>query len=315
MLRFGIILFCAVILVGKAFAAAPFSIVATTSMITDTVRNIAGDRAIVKGLMGEGVDPHLYRQTRSDVVMLGQADLIFYNGLYLEAQLEPLLKNLSKHVKTVAVSGAINDERLLTHDIYKNKYDPHIWMDIDLWISVSEGIAKALADFDPEGADIYYANAKHYIQSLQALKEYTTKVLVSVPEDKRTLVTAHDAFKYFGRSYNFDVIGIQGISTESEAGLAAIEDIVSLVVQRKIKAIFVESSVSERNIKAIIEGARARGWDISIGGQLFSDAAGRPKTYEGTLIGMLDHNSTVIARALGGQAPEHGMLSRLGSGS
>jgi manganese/zinc/iron transport system substrate-binding protein len=288
--------------------------VATTGMVGDAARAVAGDRAVVEVLMGPGVDPHLYRQTRADVIRLSGADVIFYNGLYLEAQLEPLLLQLAKAKPVIAVAEAAPRDRLLAHDEYKDKFDPHVWMDPELWSAAVIAIRDALSAADPDGRAVYEANAVAYLKQLERLADYARRVLASVPKEARLLVTAHDAFNYFGRAYGFEVRGVQGMSTESEAGLKAIEDLVVLLVERDIPAIFVESSVSERNVQALIEGAKARGRDVVIGGELFSDAMGPDGAYEGTYLGMIDHNVTVISRALGGEAPEQGLNGALKGG-
>jgi manganese/zinc/iron transport system substrate-binding protein len=293
-------------------AAERLDIVTTTGMIADAVRAVAGEGAEVQNLMGEGIDPHTYRQTRSDVVRLGQADMVFYNGLYLEAQLDELLGRLGERQPVVAVAEALPADKLIEAVEFGGRYDPHVWMDTRLWADVVTIVRDALSDHHPQGRATHEANAESYIAELLKLDAYARAVLETVPEDARVLVTAHDAFGYFGRAYDFEVVGIQGLSTESEAGLRDIEDIVAMIVERGIGAVFIESSVPERNVRALIEGARARGHDVVIGGELFSDAMGRAGTYEGTYIGMIDHNLTTIARALGGAAPEAGMHGRLG---
>ncbi len=300
---------------GPSRAENRISVVATTGMIGDAARAIGGERTDVTALMGPGVDPHLYRQTSSDVAKLARADLVLHNGLYLEAQLEPLLKKLAARQRVVAVAEAIPADRLLGHAQYQAKFDPHVWMDPDLWVHPVRAVRNALIAADPEGRTTYEANATRYLDDLGRISGYVKQALASVPKEKRVLISAHDAFGYFGRAYDFEVLGIQGISTESEAGLRRVEDLVTLIVDRKIASIFVESSVSDRNVRALIEGAAARGHDVKVGGQLFSDAMGVAGTYEGTYAGMIDHNATTIARALGGSAPGRGMAGRLGNGS
>lgn len=291
------------------------AVVATTGMIADTVRAVAGERAEVASLMGPGVDPHLYRQTRSDVIKLSRADIVFYNGLYLEAQLEELLLELGKTKTVVAVAQGAPREKWLGHDDYKDKFDPHMWMDPALWSYAVGVVRDAIIKQDPAGKAAYEANAARYLQDIGKLAAYAKKSLETVPANARVLITAHDAFNYFGKAYGFEVIGVQGMSTESEAGLKQIEDMVALLVNKKVGAIFVESSVSDRNVKALIEGAAAKGHTVKVGGQLFSDAMGADGTYEGTYVGMIDHNATVITRALGGEAPEKGMNGKLEAGS
>jgi manganese/zinc/iron transport system substrate-binding protein len=294
-----------------ALARDTITVVATTGMIADAARQVGGERVNVKALMGPGVDPHAYRQTRSDIVALTKADLVLWHGLYLEAQMEEFMQRLAKRQDIVAVGDALPRDVLIAHDDYENKFDPHVWMNPGLWSQVVEIIRDALIAEYPAAAETFRANAEKHLAELNALNDYTHRVLKSVPPESRVLLTAHDAFKYFGKTYGFEVIGIQGISTESEAGLKRIRDLVDLIVERNIRAVFVESSVSDRNIRALIEGAAARGHTVTIGGELFSDAMGEPGTYEGTYVGMIDHNTTTISRALGGNAPAKGMSGRL----
>jgi manganese/zinc/iron transport system substrate-binding protein len=295
--------------------AKPLNVVATTSMIADAARQVAGDRAEVTALMGPGVDPHSYRQTRSDIAALARADLVLWHGLYLEAQLEEFFLDLGKRRNVVAVGEAVAREKLLSHADYEGRFDPHVWMDPKLWETVVYAVRDALIATDPDGEATYNANADAHVAEVEKLVAYMTSVTATVPKQSRVLLTAHDAFSYFGRGYDFDVLGIQGISTESEAGLRRVEELVDTIVERKISAVFVESSVPERNVRALIEGASARGQDVAIGGTLYSDAMGEPGTYEGTYIGMIDHNATLITRALGGDAPEGGFQGKLAAGS
>ena len=296
-------------------APEPIRVVATTSMIADAARQVGGSLVKVTALMGPGVDPHAYRQTRTDIVALARADLVLWHGLYLEAQMEAFLRGLSKRRKVVAVGEALNKSLLLTHDTYSNKFDPHVWMDPALWSKVVDGVRVALASVRPEHSKTFLDNANRHSQDIEQLARYAHSVLASVPKRSRVLITAHDAFSYFGRAYGFEVVGIQGISTESEAGLKRIRDLVGRIVSQKIQSVFVESSVSDRNIRALIEGARSRGHEVMIGGELFSDAMGQVGSYEGTYIGMIDHNVTFISRALGGRAPIGGMKGRLAARS
>jgi manganese/zinc/iron transport system substrate-binding protein len=291
------------------------SVVTTTGMIADAVANVGGDLVEVRALMGPGVDPHAYRQTRSDIVAMTQADLVLWHGLYLEAQLEEFLLDLSGRQPVVAVAEALPKSDLIAHDDYPDRFDPHVWITPSLWTGVVTAVEEALIEVRPEDEATFRANAEAYRGELARLAAYQAEVLATVPEGSRVLLTAHDAFNYFGKTYGFEVLGIQGISTESEAGLNRIGELVDLLVDRQIGAVFVESSVSDRNIRALIEGAASRGHTVVIGGELFSDAMGEPGTYEGTYIGMIDHNATTISTALGGTAPERGMDGRLAAGS
>jgi manganese/zinc/iron transport system substrate-binding protein len=297
-------------LVSVAEASTRLTVVTTIAQIAEPLRAVVGDRASVESLMGEGVDPHLYRPTRSDMLRLTHADVIFWNGLHLEAQMEEALERLGKIKTVVSIADALAADRLLPWD--GAAHDPHIWMDPSLWRAAITRAVKVLEKLDVEGAPIFRANAKAYFKRLEAMETYSSKSLDSIPAGARVLVTAHDAFGYFGRCFNLEVLGIQGISTESEAGLRKIEGMVNILVQRKVPAVFVETSVSDRNVQALIEGADARDHRVLLGGRLFSDAMGPAGTYEGTYIGMIDHNVTTITRALGGQAPERGLNGRLG---
>lgn len=286
-------------------------IVATTAMLADAVRMLAGDDVSVEALMGEGVDPHLYRPTRADIVKLTQADLVIAHGLGLEAQFRETFVQLARRRPAVMAAEAIDKGRLLKDEEVPDKPDPHVWMDPSLWTVVVKAVSDALAGLDVAGRAKVTPALAPTLARVEALGVYAGQVLASVPPERRVLVTAHDAFGYLARAYGFQVHGIQGLSTESEAGLKAIEATVDLVVSRRIPAVFVESSVSDRNVRAVIEGAARRGHTVVIGAELFSDAMGRPGTYEGTYVGMIDHNVTAIARALGGTAPAKGMSGRL----
>jgi manganese/zinc/iron transport system substrate-binding protein len=295
-------------------ARAPLRVVATVGMITDIVRNVAGDRAAVTGLMGEGVDPHLYKPTRADIATLTAADVVFYNGLLLEGKMTDALVRVATAGKKVhAVTELLEEKDLLEPAEFQGHYDPHVWMDPAAWARAVNVVRDQLTAADPAGKNLYDANASAYLARLRDLDHYAEKVLASVPAPQRVLVTAHDAFNYFGRRFGYEVVGIQGISTESEAGVQDIQKLVDLIVARQVRAVFVESTVSTRNIEALIEGARAQGHTVTIGGQLFSDAMGPAGTYEGTYVGMIDHNVTTIARALGGDAPPLGMSNKLTS--
>ncbi|WP_170467206.1 metal ABC transporter solute-binding protein, Zn/Mn family [Ruegeria arenilitoris] len=297
-----------------AWAEAPLKVVATTGMIADAARQVGGDQVDVKGLMGPGVDPHAYRQTRSDIVAMTRADLILWNGLYLEAQMEEFFHDLARKRSVVAVAEGLDKSRLRAHDDYADKFDPHVWMSPALWRDVVVEVQNALTQARPEAADVFAANAANHLAEIDALKAYADQALAAVPENNRVLVTAHDAFGYFGAEHGYEVMGIQGISTQSEAGLNRIGELVDTLVDKQLKAVFVESSVSDRSMRALIEGAATKGHDVAIGGELYSDAMGEPGTYEGTYVGMLDHNITVIAGALGAEVPQRGLNGKLSAG-
>lgn len=288
-----------------------YTIVTTTGMITDLARRVGGERAEVIGLISSGVDPHLYQPTRDDMVTLTGADVVLYNGLHLEGKMTEALKRIGQSKTVVAVTEAIDASSLRSPEAFEGNPDPHVWMDPTMWASALDVIERTLAKHDPDHAQAYAQNAAALRDEIEALDAYARQALGSIPEGRRVLVTAHDAFNYFGERYGIEVVGIQGISTESEAGVRDIERIVELLVTRKIGAVFVETTVSDRNIRALIAGAASRGHTVVIGGSLYSDAMGMPDTYEGTYVGMIDHNVTTIARALGGQAPEKGLTGRL----
>lgn len=301
--------------VGRAQAEAPLKLVATTGMIADAARQVGGEQVEVKALMGPGVDPHAYRQTRSDIVAMTRADLVLWHGLYLEAQMEGFFHDLARKRTVVAVAEGLPKDVLRGHDDYADKFDPHVWMTPALWKLVVTEVQEALTKARPEAAEVFAANAATHMADLDRLIAYGDDVLARVPASNRVLLSAHDAFGYFGRDYGFEVLGIQGISTQSEAGLNRIGELVDLLVTRDIKAVFVESSVSDRSVRALIEGAAAQGHEVTIGGELFSDAMGADGTYEGTYLGMLDHNMTTISKALGGaDVPARGMDGKLAAG-
>jgi len=290
----------------------PYRVITTCGMVTDIVRHVAGDKGTVEGLMGEGVDPHLYKPTRNDVARILDAHVVFYSGLMLEGRMTDAFVKAARDGRVVhAVTELIDESYLLEPPGMAGHWDPHVWMDVKAWSRAVEAVGKALSEYDPSNTARYTSHVEAYRAQLTALDEYVMGVIASIPSERRVLITAHDAFNYFGRAYGIEVLGIQGISTESEAGLSDINRLVDLIVERGISAVFVESSVSDKNVTALVEGAKSRGHSVTIGGRLFSDAMGRPGTYEGTYIGMIDHNATAIARALGGEAPQRGLNGKL----
>lgn len=291
---------------GWVNAATPPNLVATTGMIADAARRISG--LPVLGLMGPGMDPHGHRPTRSDILALSRADLVLWHGLNLEAQFSRLMDDMSANKPVVAVAEEVARDLLLSDPDYPDRPDPHVWFDPALWAEVTKAIEGAVTPFARDAAALGQA----YREEIAALSTYASEVLSTIPEQSRVLITAHDAFSYFGRAFGLEVMGIQGISTDSEAGLSRISELVGVLVDRKIPAVFVESSVSDRSIRALIEGAAAQGHSVEIGGELYSDAMGPDGSYEGSYLGMFDHNVTSIARALGGRAPERGAAGKLG---
>ncbi|MES2766613.1 MAG: zinc ABC transporter substrate-binding protein [Bacteroidota bacterium] len=271
-------------------------IITTTGMIQDIVQNIAGDKATVVALMGSGVDPHLYKATANDLTRLGDADVIFYNGLHLEGKMADVFEKLNKRKPTLAVADGIEEPQFRM--LSQTQHDPHIWFDVKLWAKAAEFASKKLQEIDKPNAELYKANTQKYLLKLDSLDNWVRQEILKIPAEQRVLITAHDAFGYFGRAYGVEVIGLQGISTVSEFGVQDVVKLVDLINQRKIKAIFVESSVPKRSIEAVIMGAKERGGNVSIGGQLYSDAMGAKGTPEGTYIGMVSANVQTIVNAL-----------------
>lgn len=287
-------------------------VTATIAMIGDLVERIGGSHVEVETLIGEGVDPHLYKPTSKDVKALIASDLVFYNGLKLEGKMGDVLARVGEKGKPVkAVTEAIlEDENYLIED-GEDHYDPHVWMDVQGWMHGVEVIRNTLSEVQPANTPAFEANAAALMTDLERLDTYARASLATIPDNQRILVTAHDAFGYLAKAYGLEVKGIQGISTESEAGVRDLTDLVAMISERKVPAVFVESSVSDKNVRALVEGAAAGGHQVKIGGQLFSDAMGPAGTYEGTYIGMIDHNVTTITLALGGKAPEAGFQGKL----
>jgi manganese/zinc/iron transport system substrate-binding protein len=276
-------------------------IVATTSMVADLARNVAGERAAeVTGLMGPGIDPHVYKASEGDVQTLAEADVILYNGLHLEAKMSDVLERIEGRLRTVAVTDGIARRDLIASPQFGAAYDPHVWFDVSLWAEAVGETRDALVELDPAHADEYRANARRYLTELRELDREVRELVERVPREQRVIVTAHDAFNYFGRAYGFEVRGLQGISTAAEAGAADVQALAEFIAERRIPAIFVESSVPQQTIRAVQEAVRSRGFDVEIGGQLFSDALGNVGTPEGTYPGMIRHNVRTIVEGLRG---------------
>jgi len=274
----------------------PISATATTGMVADLVARVGGKHVAVTQLMGAGIDPHLYKASTGDMAKLNRAAAIFYSGLHLEGKMGDTLARLAPKKPTVAVAESISPKRLLA--VAADRFDPHVWFDVVLWSEALTVVETTLAEFDPVHADDYQAAAANYRHELTQLDQHCRSELATIPSERRVLVTAHDAFHYFGRAYDLEVKAIQGVSTQSEAGLKEINELVAFIASRGIKAVFVESSVSERNVLALVEGCRARGHQVIVGGELFSDAMGKPGTPEGTYVGMVRHNVDLIVKAL-----------------
>lgn len=273
-------------------------IVCTTTIIHDTVKNICKDTVELVALMGPGIDPHLYKPVESDILKIASADIIFYNGLHLEAKMGELFEILAKHQTTIAVTQDIPTHLLLPVMGYQTIYDPHIWFDISLWMNAVETVYQTLIVKIPEHADLYRQNKINYLQRLETALQQSQQMMSTIPIEKRVLITAHDAFSYFGRLYECKVVALQGISTESSPGAYDVQEIIQLIYTQKIPAIFIESSIPIKNILAIQEGVAAYGYHVNLGGQLYSDALGCKGSQGATYIDMIMHNMQTIVSAL-----------------
>jgi manganese/zinc/iron transport system substrate-binding protein len=274
------------------------NIVCTTGMLGDAVENIVKENAEVISLMGPGVDPHLYKATQGDLSLLSKADIIVYNGLHLEGKMGEIFEKLKNRKRIIVAAEAIDKTRLINNTNFLGAYDPHLWFDVSLWADVVGYIGKELAASEDSLADVFIENSRTYQRQLLQLNQEVKEALAQIDSSKRVLITAHDAFAYFGRAYQIEVRGLQGISTVSEYGLKDVSDLVNFICQRKIQAVFVESSVSDRSLKAVVEGCEAKGHSISIGGTLFSDAMGEKESPEGKYIGMVKYNVQSIVKGL-----------------
>jgi manganese/zinc/iron transport system substrate-binding protein len=281
-----------------AAAEGRLRVVATIGMISDVAAQIGGDRVFVQGLMGPGVDPHLYKARAGDVRRLSRADLVLYNGLHLEAAMGEVLEEMGRRRHTVAVGEAVPESARIRTTEFGGNYDPHVWFDVQLWLHAAARIEQALVEADPSHADEYRERGAAYRQELEALDAWVRERVAVIPAERRVLITAHDAFGYFGRAYGFTVMGLQGISTSSEAGTGDVQRMADEIVRRRIPALFLESSIPARNIQAVIAAVRSRRFDVRLGGELFSDALGDAGTAEGTYIGMVRHNVETIVNAL-----------------
>jgi manganese/zinc/iron transport system substrate-binding protein len=273
-------------------------VVATVGMIGDAAARIGADHVSVQTLMGPGVDPHLYKATAGDVRRLAGADLILYNGLHLEAAMGDVLREMGTRRRSIAVAEFIDAAQLLAPPEFAGAYDPHVWFDVRLWQHAVRAVHVALRDADPANAATYDVNAAAYLDELDELDAWVRSQVETLPAERRVLVTAHDAFNYFGRAYDFDVRGLQGINTATEAGTADVQRLAAFIAERRIPAIFVETSVPRRTIEAVQAAVRARGFRTVIGEPLFSDAMGDAGTPEGTYIGMIRHNVNAIVGSL-----------------
>jgi len=273
-------------------------VVATTGMLYDAVVHVVGDKMTVDAIMGPGVDPHLYKATQGDLAKLHKANIVIYNGILLEGKMSEVLEKLGRTKPTIAVAEAIPDSLLLLSADYEDAYDPHVWFDLDLWKLVVNSIESSVSNLDTANTLFYRQQAERYMTRLDSLDQYVKNRIQEIPKGQRILVTAHDAFGYFGNAYDIQVEAIQGVSTVSDFGLRDIANLTDLIIENKIKAIFVETSVSEKSINALITGCREKGHDVVIGGYLYSDAMDELGTEKGTYIGMFKHNVNTIVEAL-----------------
>ncbi len=273
-------------------------VVTTTSMLTDLVKNIGGDLIEVNGLMGAGVDPHLYKASEGDVNKLFQADIIFYNGLHLEGKLVDVFEKMAKTKLTVSLGGSLDKNELIGSEYFVSNYDPHVWFNIQFFKQFGDRVAETLAANDPVNAKKYQENTALYQDKLDALEIEVKAIIATLPKEKRILVTAHDAFNYFGKAYGFNVVGLQGLSTATEAGVQDVRRLSQFIIDNKVKAVFIESSVPRRTIEALQEAVLSKNHDVGIGGSLYSDALGNAGTIEGTYVGMFRANVKTIVEAL-----------------
>lgn len=273
-------------------------ITTTIGQIGDIAKNIGKDHVTVDALMGPGIDPHLYKASQGDINKLSNADIIFYNGLHLEGKMGDIFAKMKDEKPTYAVAEAIPEDMLLVDQANSAAVDPHVWFDIEIWKYAVKEVRDGLIEFDPEHKSDYEKNTEAYLEELTALQKEAQERINEIPEESRVLVTAHDAFQYFGQAYGMEVKGLQGLSTDSEYGLRDVQDLVNVLADRNIKAVFIESSISERSINAVVEGSKEKGHQVVIGGELFSDAMGEEGTQEGTYTGMYRHNIETITESL-----------------
>jgi manganese/zinc/iron transport system substrate-binding protein len=286
-------------------AARGINVVATTGIVADLVARVGGDRVVVGALMGPGVDPHLYKASEGDIARMASADLIFYSGLHLEGRMTEVFEQMARRsVRAVAVTAGLDRDVLLSPPEFQGNYDPHVWFDVRLWARTVPGVTQALSDLDPTHASDYRRRAAAYVEELDALDQSVRAQSQQVPAAQRVLVTAHDAFNYFGRAYEFEVRALQGISTATEAGTSDVQRLADFIAARRIPALFIEASVSPRGIEAVQAAVRARGFSVVIGGSLFSDSLGTPGTPEGTYVGTVRHNIQTIASGLASVPPQ-----------
>jgi manganese/zinc/iron transport system substrate-binding protein len=286
---------------GIDFSVRTILATATTGQVADVVRNVGGERVVVTALMGPGVDPHLYKASAGDVITLQRTDVVFYSGLHLEGRMIEIFERLARTKPVYAITDQIPEDKLRRPPEFEGAFDPHVWFDPTLWATTADVVAERLAVLDPQSAGRYRTNAAIYKQRLAEMDGYARQQLGAIPEESRVLITAHDAFGYFGEHYGIEVRGLQGISTASEAGGADVQRLAEYIAERNVRALFIESSVPQATIEAVQAAVRAKGKDVTIGGQLFSDALGAADSPEGTYLGMFKYNVDTITQALAPQ--------------
>lgn len=273
-------------------------VVTTTNIIGDLVSEIGGDKIILQSLMGPGVDPHLYKASEGDVMRLFKADIVFFNGLHLEGKLADIFEKMKTRKHMVSLGEFLPKEKLIASESFGGNYDPHIWFDVSLYKNLSETVTKELSKADPENSEYYEQNNLRYQSELDHLDKNLRNIISELPPKKRILVTAHDAFSYFGKTYGFQVVGLQGISTASEAGVRDVRKLTNFIIEHNIKAIFIENSIPRRTIEALQAAVEAGGHQVEIGGTLYSDSLGNAGSPEGTYAGMFTFNVQTIVNAL-----------------
>ena len=274
----------------------PIQIVTTIAQIGEPIQIIGGDRVEVESLMGPGVDPHLYEATQGDITTLQNAEIVLYSGLHLEGNMVDIFAKLQETKTILAFGESIDESRLLKDE--EGAIDPHIWFDLDIWKDALNNATEVLKEYSPEDANYFEKNKQDYFAEIDELKKEALEKLSSIPDAQRVLVTAHDAFGYFGRMYDIEVVGLQGLSTEDEVGLSDIQSTVELLIEKQVPSVFIESSINQNSIQAVIEGAAKDGLKVELGGELFSDAMGEAGTDEGTYLGMYRHNVATIYQGL-----------------
>jgi len=282
----------------KKNANGKLNIVTTTTMITDLVKNIGGDSVNLQGLMGSGVDPHLYKASEGDVSKLTNADVVFYSGLHLEGKLVDVFEKMGRKTNTIALAEVLDKNKLIGSEYFASNFDPHIWFNIQYWKQLTNSLTEELSKLDPNNTSYFEANKTAYLKKLDILENDIKKTIATLPEEKRVLVTAHDAFNYFGEAYGFEVVGLQGLSTATEAGVQDVQNLAKLIIDKKVQAIFVETSVPKRTIEALQQAVLSKGFQVEIGGTLYSDALGNAGTEEGTYLGMFRYNVKTIVEGL-----------------